>query len=230
MKNRRDRGRPTSTRGPGLGGCAQVTRARAADQGSAQPERRRNGSTADPGKQRLPEPATAEHRSTTGSARTPNPSTGRFCSNSLPAESSSRPTNARTAWKTSDCWILPAHAPRAGYVPRAKLLSRSEPPGGSLRVKCPATRRSRRRQGRAPRCEIATGGFRPSAQDRGKHDANRTEPQGGHANEPPGGSLRVKYPATRRSRHRQGRAPRCESQPGASAHPLIISANAMPNT
>jgi hypothetical protein len=46
---------------------------------------------------------------------------------------------------------------------------------------------------------------------------------------PLGGSLRVKAPPTRRSRHRQGCAPRCESQPGASARPLMISANTMPN-
>ena len=86
-----------------------------------------------------------------------------------------------------------------------------EPQGGSPRVKCPGyalltpragvrTKVRNRKRGLPPdrsraagvrtRVRIATGGFRPSAQDFGKRDAKHTEPQGG--------SPRVKCPATHR--------------------------------
>lgn len=103
----RDRGRPTSTRGPGLGAIAEVHSGHSRrNRQQRVRQQNRHDSTADPGKQSLPESATAEHRSTPVSANTPNPSAGTAATDCR-HQSSSRTVQDWTEWKTRACGVMP---------------------------------------------------------------------------------------------------------------------------
>ncbi|MEY3172816.1 MAG: hypothetical protein RLZZ436_729 [Planctomycetota bacterium] len=131
-----------------------------------------------------------------------------------------------TVWPRCDAGRAGTYRYRGINVPRtpvtlfAAMERTLRPLGSGPRAKCPANATLTPRAGVRTRVRIATGGFRPPAQKRGKRGGQSTEPQGG--------SPRVKCPGNAMLTPRAGAAPQgAKSQPGASARPLRSVANVM---